>query len=153
MEKVFEKINLLWAAFACLMAQTFGAHWFLFAAFLGLNAVDYITGVWKAKWGHTESSVKGLKGVMKKLGYWIIIAIAFFLSMGFIEIGHAVGIDLGFLNLIGWFVLCTLIINEIRSILENLVEMGVEVPAILTKGLEVAQKLIENQEGTDNKKE
>ena len=66
------------------------------------------------------------------------IAIAFFLAVGFVEVGTIIGVDLGFTQLFGWFTLATFIINEIRSILENLVIMGVEVPAFLTKGLEVA---------------
>ena len=53
------------------------------------------------------------------------------------------GIDLSFLHLIGWWVLAMLIVNEARSILENLVEMGYKVPEMLIKGLAVTEKLIE----------
>lgn len=35
------------------------------------------------------------------------------------------------------------IINEVRSILENLIESGVKVPKILSKGLTVYEKKIE----------
>ena len=45
--------------------------------------------------------------------------------------------------LLGWWVLASLIVNEARSILENLVEMGYDVPGFLVKGLAVTQKLIE----------
>ena len=41
-------------------------------------------------------------------------------------------------------VLISLIINEYRSILENLVEAGFDVPQILVKGLEVASQNIES---------
>ena len=45
----------------------------------------------------------------------------------------------------GLYVLAaSLIINEYRSILENLVEAGWDVPQVLVKGLEVASKKIEN---------
>lgn len=40
----------------------------------------------------------------------------------------------------------TLLINEIRSILENFVEAGFNVPIILIKGLEVADKVV-NKDG------
>ena len=46
---------------------------------------------------------------------------------------------------LGWFVLASLLVNEIRSILENFVEAGYNVPAVLTKGLEVADKLINKE--------
>ena len=38
--------------------------------------------------------------------------------------------------------MASLIINEIRSILENFVEAGYNVPTILVKGLEVADKVV-----------
>ena len=38
--------------------------------------------------------------------------------------------------MLGWFALASLIINEIRSILENFVEAGYNVPGILISGLE-----------------
>lgn len=56
---------------------------------------------------------EGLEGVLKKLGYWIVIVVAFGASAVFIEIGLAIGIDLGITTLLGWFVLASLIINEI----------------------------------------
>ena len=34
-------------------------------------------------------------------------------------------------------------VNEVRSIVENFVEMGYAVPTVLTKGLQVAADLIE----------
>ena len=61
-----------------------------------------------------------------------------------------IGIDLGITTLLGWFVLASLIINEIRSILENFVEAGYNVPAILVNGLKVADKVVnQNDESGD----
>ena len=51
-------------------------------------------------------------------------------------------IDLGVTKLLGWFVLASLTINELRSIVENFVEAGYNVPAILTTGLEISNRLI-----------
>ncbi|MCQ4795612.1 phage holin family protein, partial [Anaerofustis stercorihominis] len=82
----------------------------------------------------------------KKLGYWLMIMVAFGASAIFIEIGKAIGVDLGITTLLGWFVLASLLINEIRSILENFVEAGFNVPIILIKGLEVADKVV-NKDG------
>ena len=95
-----------------------------------------------------ENSAAGWKGVLKKLGYWLMIAVAFGASAVFVEIGATLGINLEITVLLGWFVLASLIVNELRSILENFVEMGYDVPRILTKGLEVADKAI-NQSQDD----
>ena len=56
-------------------------------------------------------------------------------------------IDLSFLDLLGWFCLASLMVNELRSIIENFVEMGYNVPVVLTKGLQVAADLIETKAG------
>ena len=143
MDKIVNKMNLLWGGCTVLLSSVFGDHWYLFGAFLLLNIADYITGILKAKCFGVENSCEGLKGIIKKLGYWICIAIAFFVSVGFYEVGTVIGVDLAFTQLFGWFTLATFIINEIRSILENLVVMGVEVPEFLTKGLEIAKKITE----------
>jgi len=72
------------------------------------------------------------------------VFVAFVISGCFVHIGNdLLGINLSFLNLIGWWVLAMLIINEARSILENLVELGVKVPEVLIKGLAITEKLIE----------
>ena len=49
------------------------------------------------------------------------------------------------LQLFGWFTLATYLINEIRSILENLVEMNVNVPQFLIAGLDITQKLLDSK--------
>lgn len=77
-----------------------------------------------------------------------MIAVAFGASATFVEIGVTLGINLEITVLLGWFVLASLIVNELRLILENFVEMGYNVPRILTKGLEVADKAI-NQSQDD----
>ncbi len=43
------------------------------------------------------------------------------------------------------FILATYMVNEARSILENLVEMHVNVPQFLIAGLDVTQKLIDSK--------
>jgi toxin secretion/phage lysis holin len=146
MDKIIQKINLLWGGCVTLLSGILGDHWYLFAAFLVLNVVDYITGILKAKYFGVENSCEGLKGIIKKLGYWVCIAIGFFLAVGLSEVGAIIGVDLGFTQLFGWFTLATFIINEIRSILENLVVMEVEIPSFLTKGLEVASEKLKGDD-------
>ena len=53
--------------------------------------------------------------------------------------------QLEFVLLFGWFTLATYLINEIRSILENLVEMNVNVPQFLIAGLDITQKLLDSK--------
>lgn len=140
--------NAIVGAIVTFLTCVFGVHWYLFVLFLALNIADWLTGWMKSKINKKENSVKGWQGVLKKLGYWIMIFLAFGISAGLIEIGTVIGIDLQITTLLGWFVLASLLVNEARSIVENFVEAGYNVPAILVNGLEVADKLInkDNQE-------
>ena len=145
-EAIIDGYNAIAGAIVAVLSYILGEHWILFAAFLLLNAADWITGWMKSKMANKENSVRGWKGVLKKWGYWLMIMVAFGASAIFIEIGKAIGVDLGITTLLGWFVLASLLINEIRSILENFVEAGFNVPIILIKGLEVADKAV-NKDG------
>ena len=144
-----EKINAFVGLLVSIFSYVFGVHWILFVGFLVLNIVDYITGTFKAVLKHKSNSAKGLQGVVKKLGYWIMIMLAFGASAIFIEIGNVIGVNLEITSMIGWFVLATLIINEIRSIIENFVEAGYNVPGILTRGLQIAVDVIEEKANMD----
>ncbi len=150
MEKIINKINTLWGGTVAALSALFGSFWYLFAAFLLLNAVDYITGIIKARIYHKENSAKGLRGIIKKVGYWVVIALAFFISFSFENMGNLIGVNLGFMKIMGWFTLATFIMNEIRSILENLVVLGVDIPKFLTEGLEVAVKLAEGEDSNEH---
>ncbi|HCV47923.1 MAG TPA: holin [Catenibacterium sp.] len=86
----------------------------------------------------------GLKGIAKKVAQWILVLLSFIIPVCFEELGKIIHIDLAILTFLGWYVLISLIINEYRSILENLVEAGFDVPQILVKGLEVASQNIES---------
>lgn len=144
--KVLEKTNIIWGAVATILAAVFGQYWFLFVGFLVLNVVDYATGIIKAKfYQKNESSAVGAKGILKKVMYWVVIGIAFFISDCFIGFGEILGLNLNFLILLGWFVLASYVINEIRSILENCVVMGINVPEFLIKGLDITQKLMSSK--------
>lgn len=141
--RVLDLYNIIVGGIVTLMTAIFGSHWYIFAAFLILNVFDWITGWYKSRKLQKESSAAGLVGIVKKLGYWIIIAVAFMMAEVFIALGRdLLKVDLMFLTLIGWFTIACLLVNEIRSVLENLVECGYNVPSVLTKGLAVTEKLL-----------
>lgn len=137
--------NAIVGGIVAVLSFVFGEHWIMFAIFLLFNVADWLTGWMKSRMAGKENSVKGWQGVLKKLGYWLMILVAFAASAVFIEIGNTLGMDLGITTLLGYFVLASLLVNELRSILENFVEAGYNVPTVLVKGLEVADKVV-NQE-------
>lgn len=145
--KGFDRVTMIYGLIAAAGAAVFGTYWYLFAGFLLMNVIDYFTGWAKAHYNKKESSAVGAKGILKKVGYWVVIGIAFYVAASFVRMGETLELDLTFLELFGWFTLATYLINEIRSILENLVAMGVMVPEFLIAGLEVSQKVLETGMG------
>ena len=150
MQTVTDSYNAFLGTIIAILTMVFGEHWFIFALFLLLNVADWLTGWMKSLINGVENSMAGWKGVLKKLGYWLMIIVAFAIAAGLIEIGKVINIDLGITTLLGWFVLASLIVNEARSILENFVEAGYDVPTVLTKGLQVADQKLN---GTDEESE
>ena len=150
MATITDSYNAFVGAVIAILTMVLGEHWYIFAAFLLLNVIDWITGWMKSRINGVENSMAGWKGVLKKLGYWLMIAVAFAIAAALIEVGKVIGIDLGITTLLGWFVLASLIVNEARSIVENFVEAGYDVPKVLTTGLQVAD---EKLNGTDKEEE
>lgn len=144
--RVIDTYNMVFGGVAAVLTAVFGIYWYVFAAYLVLNILDWLTGWYKSRKLKTESSAIGLKGILKKLGYWVVIAVAFLLSYVFVHMGSDIlHVDLDFLMMVGWFTLACLMVNEVRSILENLVECGYHIPAVLIKGLAVTEKLINKE--------
>lgn len=141
-EPIIDGYNAIAGTAVAVLSYILGEHWILFVGFLVLNIFDWFTGWMKSRLAKKENSQAGWKGVLKKLGYWVMIMVAFGASAVFIEIGKVISVDLGVTTLLGWFVLASLIINEIRSIIENFVEAGYNVPAVLVNGLEIADKIV-----------
>lgn len=151
--EIVNKINVIGGAIIAALSMIFGEHWMLFAGFLALNIVDWATGCYKAWILHESSSEVGAKGALKKVMYWLIIALAFGISLLLIDAGKTIGLDLRFVEYFGWLTLATYIVNEFRSILENLVQAGIEVPGFLTKGLEITKKLVSEKADSQLPKE
>lgn len=153
--KVFtDTYNVAAGAVIAFMTAAFGVYWYIFAAYLIFNIFDWLTGWYKSRRQKKESSSVGMQGIIKKLGYWVIIAVAFLVSDIFVQLGKDIlHINLSFLMMVGWFTLACLMVNEARSILENLVECGYDVPDILIQGLEIADKMIKQESENDNEKD
>ena len=78
--QIFSKINSFVSVTITFLTSVFGIQGGLFAAYLILNVIDYITGIIKAKKKKTESSKEGVKGILKKVCYWFIIVTTFIIS-------------------------------------------------------------------------
>ena len=146
MNSVIDKYDAALGAAIAFFAAIFGEFWFLLALYLLFQILDWLTGWRKAYLLGRESSRVGFAGILKKLGYWAVIIVGFGFSLALRELSQKLGLTSG-INIqlimgLGWFVLASLLVNEARSILENLVEIGYKIPLFLVKGLAVTDRLI-----------
>ena len=101
--KFIDKYNAAVGAAITLLTALFGVYWYVFAGYLLCNILDYITGWAKARKTHKESSGIGIVGIVKKVGYWIIILVAFMIPELFIHLGQdLLGVNLSFLALLAY---------------------------------------------------
>lgn len=101
-------------------------------ALLIVILIDYITGICKAIINKNVSSIIGLKGVVKKVGYLLIVGLASILD-------KIMGNTMAIRNLVIYF----FVANEGISIVENWGGMGLPLPKKL---IEVLQDLKNKEE-------
>ena len=100
---------------------------------VAVMVLDYITGMTKAWQAGELSSRVGIRGILKKLGYLVIVAVAGMLDWLIRYGAAALGWEWAPEFLVSSVVIVWLIINELLSILENVEAIGVPVPAFLRK--------------------
>ena len=115
-----------------LLTYLFGGFDLMLSILVSLIIIDYITGILSAICNEKLSSSVGYKGIFKKVGILIIIALAHLT-------GQSMGIEWVRSAIIGFY-----IANEGISILENIGNMGVPLPQKL---LSLLTQLKEDNDG------
>lgn len=98
------------------------------------NIIDYVTGILASKFrGQEISSYKGIKGITKKIGMWLLIVVGAILDELIVYSVAQIGLVMPFTFVISCVVAVWIICNELISILENLKDMEVPLPDFLVK--------------------
>lgn len=113
---------------------------------VGCNVIDYITGLWAAGY-RTESvnSYKGIRGIIKKVCMWLLVVIGAWID---ILINYAIecaGISLTIPFVVATVVAVWLVVNEIISILENMLDIGVRMPPFLLPVVKYIRRQVEEK--------
>ena len=117
-------------------------------------AVDYLTGMLASKTeaiDHPEdpsygwNSKKGAKGIIKKVGYLCIIAVAVMVDWLILHAAADIGIEITLKAFFGIMVTVWYLLNEALSIIENAGRMGAPVPDWLKKYIAVLKDKIEQK--------
>ena len=123
------------AAFVAAFSMIFGWLGILAVPVLilaGLNFTDYITGILASKRrNELVTSDKGLWGIVKKIGMWILVGLGWAMDVLINYAGQYVGLSIKLPFVVATIVAVWLICNEIISILENLLDIGVAMQPFL----------------------
>ena len=100
--------------------------------------LDYITGVCKAIVNKKVNSIIGIKGIIKKIGYLIVVALS-------VQLDNITGGTGALRTLVIYF----FVANEGISVVENWGSMGLPLPK---KVIETLEQLKKENGGNDNEK-
>lgn len=111
--------------------------------------IDYVTGMLSA-WLNAElSSKKGIKGIVKKVSYLALVAVAMIVDWLICCGLQQINVDIKYSVFFAVLVAVWLIINELISVLENLAKMGVPIPNFLKKLINRLKTTIDESERED----
>lgn len=120
--------------------------------------MDYITGMLASKRESLEhpndpaygwSSKRGAEGIIKKVGYLCIIAVAMIIDYIILHVAAGLGMEITLKAFFGLLVAVWYILNEALSIIENAGRMGAPVPSWLAKYVAVLKDKIDSQGSVD----
>lgn len=123
--------------------------------------LDYITGMLASKREALEhpddpaygwSSRRGAEGIIKKVGYLCIIAVAMIVDYIILSVAAQAGIETALKAFFGLLVAVWYILNELLSIIENAGRMGAPVPDWLSRYVAVLKNKIDTQADPDAQK-
>lgn len=111
------------------------------------NIIDYATGLLAIPYRPKESlsSYKSIRGIAKKICMWLLIIVGFALDTLLKYICDNMDINIHVSCLIACVVAVWLTLNEIISILENLTDIGVPMPAFIKKITKYMQTAVESK--------
>ena len=121
---------------------------------LGVMLLDYITGMIKAYIRAELNSKFGIKGILKKLCYMVMVAVG--AAVDYLLRGAVIGagITLDVKLFFGMLVTVWLTINELISVMENLAAIGVPGFPRLQRILKRLRRTVADESGaSDEKKE
>ena len=115
------------------------------------SVIDYITGLAASPYRQDGiSSYKSIRGIIKKVCMWLLVVVGAIIDQLLIYTTDKIGIAMPFTFLVACIVAIWIICNELISILENLKDMGVNIPSFLTPIVKNIKSQVEDKAGVEN---
>jgi toxin secretion/phage lysis holin len=145
MDIVKHKIPL--ATVSGIIAAWFEDVWQLIFFAVAVIILVYITGMLAGRANEGINSKRARKGVYKKIGFLLLLALSFLLDIAFNHfISHGLRFQLPFDLPIGLIISAWIVITEAISICENLERLGVHMPPLIMRLLRKTHKEIESED-------
>ena len=137
-------VKAMIAAFFTALGAFLGWKGVMLFAWIGVMALDYLSGTVAAALNGNWSSSIAREGIKHKGGMILVVTVAAIADVVMVIIVDRVPIGLEWPGIILPMVLAWYIITELGSILENAVAMGAPVPNWLVKLLQASAQMVEN---------
>ncbi len=118
------------------------------------NIIDYITGLWAA--GSRQdggiSSYRSMQGIIKKVTMWLLVVVGAIVDQMILYACEVTGYQIHLNFLVACVVAIWIVCNELLSILENMVDIGIELPVFLMPLVKNLKNSIDNM-GNENRED
>ena len=112
------------------------------------NIIDYITGLMASKYREEQiSSYIGIRGITKKVCMWLLVLVGSFIDIIINYTAEYMGIGFKIPFIVATFVAVWIVVNEMLSILENIIDIGVVLPPFLMPVVRMIRKEVESVAG------
>lgn len=154
MEKIYHMLQLGLSGAIAWISAKLGILYPVLCILFGLMVIDYISGMMASKAESVDhpddpaygwNSRKGAKGILKKVGYVCVVAVAMVLDYIILYVSAQIGITVNTKAFFGLLVAAWYILNEMLSIVENAGRMGAAVPEWLLKYIAVLKDKIDDE--------
>lgn len=124
---------------------------------VGCNIIDYATGLAASKYRDEHiNSYKGIRGIIKKVCMWLLVLLGAWIDILINYAAEYIGTGFQFPFIVATVVAVWIVVNEMISILENMVDIGVELPPFLmpiVKRIKGAVETAADSEAADSEKQ
>lgn len=141
------------AAAGAFLSDKLGILFPVLCVLVAMMVTDYITGMLASKAESLDhpgdpnygwSSKKGAKGIIKKVAYACVIAVAIVVDYIIVTVSAKLGYQMPVTAFFGLLVAVWYLLNELLSIIENAGRMGANVPEWLRKYIAVLKDKIDS---------
>lgn len=138
---------------ASLLSSMLGVLYVPVLLMVACNVIDYITGLWAAPKRPADggiSSYRSMAGIIKKVTMWLLVVVGAIVDQLLSYACTVMGYQIHLTFLVACIVAIWIICNELISILENMVDIGISIPAFLLPLVVNLKNQIDGMEESEN---